>query len=100
MESMRIIVAFAPVDEETTIFYLHTYQKMIKLPILKDLYFFFSKVFNKIVLDQDRRVVETHQPRASKLIMDENLVQGDLPIVLYRKRREELKIEAGQALPK
>ncbi|MEI6900037.1 MAG: aromatic ring-hydroxylating dioxygenase subunit alpha, partial [Bacteroidota bacterium] len=88
MDSMRIIVAFAPVDEETTIFYLRTYQKMVRIPGFKELYFFFSRIFNKIVLKQDRTVVETHQPKASKLIMDENLIQGDLPIVLYRKGRQ------------
>jgi phenylpropionate dioxygenase-like ring-hydroxylating dioxygenase large terminal subunit len=91
MDSMRIIVAFAPVDELNTIFYLRTYQKMVKIPLLKELYFSFTKLFNHIVLHQDRRVVETHQPQASSLKMDENLIPGDYPIVLYRKKREELK---------
>ena len=44
-----------------------------------------------IVLGQDRRVVETHQPKASQLKMEENLIAGDYPIILYRKKREELK---------
>ncbi len=91
MDSMRIIVAFVPVDENHTIFYLRTYQKMVKLPLLKDLYFFLTKRYNRIVLHQDRRVVETHQPQSTSLRMDENLISGDYPIVLYRKMREELK---------
>jgi phenylpropionate dioxygenase-like ring-hydroxylating dioxygenase large terminal subunit len=91
MDSMRIVVAFVPVDEENTIFYLRTYQKMVKVPLLKDIYFAVTKIFNLIVLGQDRRVVETHQPKASQLKMEENLIAGDYPIILYRKKREELK---------
>ena len=91
MDSMRIIVAFVPVDDNHTIFYLRTYQKMVKLPLLRDVYFIFTKFFNRIVLHQDRRVVETHQPQPSQLKMDENLISGDYPVILYRKKREELK---------
>ena len=95
MDSMRIVVAFVPVDDENTIFYLRTYQKMVKLPVLKELYFAFTRLFNIIVLKQDRRVVETHQPMASRLKMDENLIPGDYPVILYRKKREELKEKAA-----
>jgi len=35
-------------------------------------------------------VVQTQRPRPSALHMDEQLVQGDRPIVEYRRRREEL----------
>ena len=90
MDSMRIIVAFAPVDENNTLFYLRIYQKMVKVPVLRNIYFFFTAIFNRIVLRQDRRVVETHQPQPTQLLMDENLIQGDLPIVLYRKKRQAL----------
>jgi phenylpropionate dioxygenase-like ring-hydroxylating dioxygenase large terminal subunit len=90
MDSMRITVAFVPVDENNTIFYLRTYQKMVKVPLLRDLYFLATKLFNRIVLHQDRQVVETHQPQSTSLKMDENLIAGDYPVVLYRKKREEL----------
>jgi phenylpropionate dioxygenase-like ring-hydroxylating dioxygenase large terminal subunit len=95
MDSMRIIVAFVPVDDDNTLMYLRTYQKMVTLPVLKNIYFFFSGIFNRIVLRQDQRVVETHQPMPTQLKMDENLITGDYPIILYRKRREELKTNAG-----
>lgn len=91
MDSMRIVVAFAPIDDTHTKFYLRTYQKMLKLPLLRNLYFLVTKLFNVIVLHQDRRVVETHQPQASSLKMDEHLINGDHPIILYRKMRESLK---------
>ena len=93
MDSMRIVVAFVPVDENNTIFYLRTYQKMVTLPVMKNIYFAMTTLFNRIVLHQDRRVVETHQPQATQLKMDENLISGDYPIILYRKKREELKVK-------
>jgi phenylpropionate dioxygenase-like ring-hydroxylating dioxygenase large terminal subunit len=99
MDSMRIVVAFAPVDDNNTIFYLRIYQKMVKIPLLKELYFILTKIFNIIVLHQDRRVVETHQPQETSLRMNENLVSGDYPIVQYRKKREELKKMTNYQLP-
>ena len=91
MDKMRIIVAFVPIDETNTLLYLRIYQKMVKLPVLRNIYFFFTYIFNLIVLHQDRRVVETHQPQATQLVMGENLIAGDYPVILYRKKREELK---------
>lgn len=89
--SFRIVVAFVPVDEGHTLFYLRTYQKMLRIPLLKEIFFAAGNLFNRIVLHQDRRVVETHQPMPTSLKMDENLIPGDHPIILYRKMREELK---------
>jgi phenylpropionate dioxygenase-like ring-hydroxylating dioxygenase large terminal subunit len=97
MDSMRIIVAFVPVDEGHTLMYLRTYQKLVTLPLLRDLYFLFSNMFNRIVLRQDQRVVETHQPMPVKLRMEENLIPGDHPIILYRKKRQEIQDNASNA---
>ena len=94
MDKLRVVVAFAPVDEDNTILYLHIYQKMVTIPGLSHLFFWMTKLYNRIILHQDRRVVETHQPQATSLKMDENLISGDLPVVQYRKRREELKRES------
>lgn len=91
MDSLRIIVAFVPIDDNHTLFYLRTYQKMVRVPVIKEVYFWLTKIFNRIVLSQDRRVVETHQPQATQLKMNESLVTGDHPVILYRKRREEMK---------
>jgi phenylpropionate dioxygenase-like ring-hydroxylating dioxygenase large terminal subunit len=91
MDAMRIVVAFVPVDESNTILYLRTYQKMVRIPVLKELFFWLSRIYNKIILGQDRRVVETHQPMETHLRMEENLIPGDHPVILYRKIRDELK---------
>jgi phenylpropionate dioxygenase-like ring-hydroxylating dioxygenase large terminal subunit len=96
MDSLRIIVAFVPIDDNHTLFYLRTYQTMIKLPVLRNIYSGLTRIYNRIILRQDRRVVETHQPMATSLKMNEHLIQGDHPVILYRKKREELKQASGQ----
>ena len=90
-EKVRILAAFAPVDEENTHIYLRFYQRFIQTPGLKQIVNLLSTIMNKIILHQDRRVVLTQLPIKSELKIGENLVQGDLPIIEYRKRRDFLK---------
>jgi phenylpropionate dioxygenase-like ring-hydroxylating dioxygenase large terminal subunit len=90
-DQVRIFAAFAPIDEENTHIYLRFYQSFIRTPGLKQLVNAASKISNKIILHQDRRVVLTQLPIKTKLKMGENLVQGDLPIIEFRKRREFLQ---------
>jgi hypothetical protein len=52
--------------------------------------------FNLRIAHQDRRVVVTQEPKASGLTIGEKLIQGDRPIVEYRRRRQELIEEAQQ----
>ncbi len=86
-EKLRIVAAFVPVDDKNTILYLRTYQKFMKVPLLKHL---INRMFcrmNLIIAHQDRRVVRTQTPFRSDLKGGEQLIQGDLPIVEYRKKR-------------
>lgn len=92
---VRIVAAFAPIDEENTKIYLRFYQSFMKIPILKQIVNSSSNILNKIILHQDRRVVITQLPKKSELEMEENLVQGDLPIVEFRRKREALKKSGG-----
>jgi phenylpropionate dioxygenase-like ring-hydroxylating dioxygenase large terminal subunit len=92
---VRIVVAFAPVDEEHTLFYLRFYQKFLPVPLLRNLVAWAAMPYNRRVLHQDRRVVETHQPQPSGLRIGELMIQGDRPIVEYRRRRQAL-IEAAK----
>jgi phenylpropionate dioxygenase-like ring-hydroxylating dioxygenase large terminal subunit len=89
-QNTRIVVAFAPVDQENTLLYLRFYQKFVRLPVLREMINWLSIPLNLYIAHQDRRVVETHAPRASALHMDEKLIRGDYPIVEYRRRRAEL----------
>ena len=52
-----------------------------------------SNISNKYILHQDRRVVLTQIPKKTGVKMAENLIQGDAPIIEYRKRRAFLKGE-------
>ena len=87
----RVTVAFAPVDDEHTMMYLRFYQGFINVPVLGKWVARMSMPFNRRVLRQDQRVVETQTPKLSDLKMGEKLVQADYPIVAYRQRREKLK---------
>ena len=90
-DSTRIVAAFVPVDDENTLMYVRLYQNSVKIPIIRELFNWLSRYGNRVILHQDRRVVQTQLPKASSLKMSEVLIQGDRPIVEYRKRRKELQ---------
>ncbi|MCE1197934.1 MAG: aromatic ring-hydroxylating dioxygenase subunit alpha [Marinilabiliales bacterium] len=89
-DKIRAFAAFVPVDEETTLVYIRYYQRMIRLPLLRNLFNYIGKISSLVILRQDKRVVETQLPLKSEQGMDERLIQGDKPIVVYRKHRQEL----------
>lgn len=89
-DDMRIMAAFVPVDGNHTLLYLRLYQKMVRMPVIKEVFHLFGRLGNYIIERQDRRVVITQKPLRSFNRMGESLLQGDNPIILYRKRREEL----------
>lgn len=91
---IRAFAAFVPVDEEHTIIYIRYYQRLINVPILKELFNWIGIVSSRIILNQDKRVVETQDPIRSEKQMKEHLILGDKPIVEYRKHRDELKRES------
>ncbi len=95
-DKLRIFAAFVPVDEENTRIYLRFYQGFMQVPVLKQLVNALSTISNKVILHQDRRVVLTQLPKKTEFTMKENLVQGDLPILEFRKRRDLLKKSAEQ----
>ncbi|MBD3350510.1 MAG: Rieske 2Fe-2S domain-containing protein [Candidatus Lokiarchaeota archaeon] len=90
-EKIRIMIAFVPINEENTILYMRFYQKFVNIPILSTLMNKMGLWGSKIIAHQDRRVVETQVPKKTSLKMDENLYPADLPIVVYRRMREQLK---------
>jgi phenylpropionate dioxygenase-like ring-hydroxylating dioxygenase large terminal subunit len=92
---MRIVAAFAPIDEEHTVLYLRTYQRVVRFPLLRELFNGMSLVGNWYVARQDKSVVETQQPQTTDLHMGEQLVPGDGPIILYRRHRRALLDAAG-----
>jgi hypothetical protein len=85
------MAAFIPVDEENTRIYLRFCQNIVRVPFFRLLVNKFGNVMDRVVLHQDRRLVLTQIPKKSELQMDENLVQGDLPVIEYCRKRQELK---------
>ena len=94
--TVRVTVAFVPVDDEHTLVYLRFYQAFLKAPILKDIVARLAMPFNRRVLRQDQVVVETQAPKRSDLRIGEKLIQADRPIVAYRTRRRELLERADE----
>jgi len=88
---VKVIIFFAPVDDENTILYIRFYNKITRIRLFNSLIAFIGKFANKIIERQDKRVVITQKPKASSMKSDEKLLTGDGPIILYRKIREELK---------
>jgi len=91
---VRIVAAFVPVDEAHTLLYLRFYQRFVRLPVLGKLIAKLAMPMNLRIAHEDRRVVVTHQPQISGLKIGEALIQGDLPIIEYRRKREEWQKQA------
>lgn len=94
-KNIKVIIFFAPVDDENTMFYIRFYTNMFKIKTLNKLIAQLGKVMNKVIERQDRQYVITQQPKASALSCGENLLSGDSPIILYRKMRDELQKQAS-----
>jgi phenylpropionate dioxygenase-like ring-hydroxylating dioxygenase large terminal subunit len=88
-DSIRVFVAFAPIDHENTLMYLRYYHT-VKTPILRQITGFIGGIANLVIERQDKRVVITQQPKRADLDIGEVLIQGDGPIITYRKIRRDL----------
>jgi phenylpropionate dioxygenase-like ring-hydroxylating dioxygenase large terminal subunit len=88
-DGLRIVVAFAPIDNENTMMYLRYYHA-VHTPVLRQLMGWIGNLSNLVIERQDRRVVITQRPHRPDLGIGEILIQGDSPIVLYRKIRRAL----------
>jgi phenylpropionate dioxygenase-like ring-hydroxylating dioxygenase large terminal subunit len=88
-DGIRIVIAFAPIDDENTLMYIRYYHNL-RLPLLRQLYGWIGYLANLVIERQDRRVVVTQRPHRADLGIGEILIPGDGPIVLYRKVRRAL----------
>ncbi len=96
-DKIRIMIYFAPIDDENTILYIRFYSSISNSRTLNRFIAFFGKHANRIIERQDKRVVITQVPKVSQYHSNEKLLTGDQPIILYRRYRDELtaKAEAG-----
>jgi phenylpropionate dioxygenase-like ring-hydroxylating dioxygenase large terminal subunit len=88
-EDVRVFIAFAPIDDENTMMYIRYYHKL-RAPVIRQIYGFFGTLGNLIIESQDKHVVVTQRPKRSDLKIGEILIQGDSPIIQYRKKRHAL----------
>ncbi len=95
-KKMRIIAAFVPVDEENTLLYARNYQGFVMSPVIGKLASLSLIPLNYHIIHQDRAIVNTHRHKASSLRGGEKLVQGDKPLIEYRKKRAALIDQAAQ----
>ncbi len=89
-DDVRVAAAFAPIDDENTMMYFRMYQRVALLPVLRQVFNLIGRWSNFYIERQDKRVVETQQPKRSGLKIGEHLIPGDRPIIEYRRRREAL----------
>ena len=82
-------LAFVPVDEKTTRYYVRTYQRMVTAPGLDWMIGKINVMLNGLVLREDTRVVETQPASETRLRMGEVLVPSDAAIISYRRWREK-----------
>jgi phenylpropionate dioxygenase-like ring-hydroxylating dioxygenase large terminal subunit len=95
-DDLRIFVAFTPIDEENGMFYLRYYQRLVRVPVVRDLVNWLGVALSKHIADQDKRVVSTQAPKSTSLRNGEKFIQGDRIILTYRRHREELMKESVQ----
>ncbi|MGC8609157.1 MAG: hypothetical protein ACP5UV_04715, partial [Thermoplasmata archaeon] len=96
-DKIRVMAAFIPSNDDTTILYIRVYQKFLKIPLLKSLVNLLLMKFNKIVLNQDENIVTSQIPKISDVRNKDLLVQADIPVAMFRKYMyEESKADRTQ----
>jgi phenylpropionate dioxygenase-like ring-hydroxylating dioxygenase large terminal subunit len=96
-EKLRIVVAFVPVDQESSILYLRFCQGFMRVAGLRALVHAVGDRMNLVIAHQDRRVVETQIPKSAGEGRGELLFPGDAAIMEYRKMRLEAAKALGEA---
>lgn len=94
-DDMRIIAVFVPVDAENTLLYIRNYQRILRIPVLRELYNWIMNIGSQVIAKQDQSTVETQRPARSDLKIGEKLIPQDRPIILYRSRRRAM-IDAAE----
>lgn len=90
-DKVRVVIYFAPVDEENTILYIRFYHRITGFRPVDLFIAWVGKHMNRVIERQDKRVVITQKPKASSYRSQEKLLVGDGPIMEYRRRWEALK---------
>jgi phenylpropionate dioxygenase-like ring-hydroxylating dioxygenase large terminal subunit len=90
-DRVRVVAAFAPVDDRESVLYLRFYQHLALPRALGRLVCRLAMPANTVIARQDKRVVETQTPLRSLHGGGEKLVPADAAVIAYRRRRAELQ---------
>ena len=83
--SIRNVVAFVPIDDKHTRYYLRFYHR-VRLPVVAQLFELALGWSNRHILGQDRRVVVTQTPANSLDAVNDRFIEADRAIVAFRRR--------------
>lgn len=91
----KIMVAFAPIDDDNTFMYVRSYHNFVKAPKLRQIISKLAAPTNSRILKQDEAVVIAQLPKQGGLESGDHYIPADRPILQYHTRRQEL-IEAAE----
>jgi phenylpropionate dioxygenase-like ring-hydroxylating dioxygenase large terminal subunit len=94
-DDLHITVAFVPVDEENTLMYGCYYQRVVRVPLVRDLFNWMGKIGSIYIANQDRRIVSEQLPKKTELRIGEKPLPSDRAILTYRQQRNRLKEDAA-----
>lgn len=87
--SIGTIVAFTPINEHSTRYYLRFYHR-IRLPLIARVFETVMGWSNRLILGQDKRVVVTQTPPNSLDASADRHIEADRAIIAYRKQLTRL----------
>ncbi|WP_293028116.1 aromatic ring-hydroxylating dioxygenase subunit alpha [Pandoraea sp.] len=89
-ERQKNMIAFVPVNESTTRYYLRFYHR-VRNPLLARPLEFIMGLSNRFILNQDRRVVVTQTPRDSAHAEQDRLIGADRAIIEFRRWHRHMR---------
>lgn len=103
-DNIRIVIAFAPIDQENTMMYIRFYHT-VRAPVLRQLFGWMGALANLVIERQDRRVVVTQRPPRPDLGIGEILIQGTTRLYYtarfagYSSRKQPRKLKRRPERP-
>ena len=81
---LKNLLAFVPVNEQKTRYYLRVYHH-IRIPLISKLFEFMMGISNRFILNQDKRVVVEQLPLNSSDAREDRLIGADHAISQFRR---------------
>jgi len=81
------VAFFVPIDANRTFVVFRFVQTFVRVPVLRDLVGWLANVYNRRVVEEDRRVIEGMARTLAVLPQNDRLVAADAPIAQFRRAR-------------